>query len=109
MDFYGPEYEYCVAPRPASLAKATCDIISATILSIYPSPYVYTVLLFPPSLTKLVFGDLARPIRSQVDIQELDVTENSKVKAVHECKQNVSYSHSFKVEMKVTKAMGRDE
>lgn len=52
---------------------------------------------------------MARPIRSQLDIQELGFTKNNKVKGVHECKQNVCYGHSFKVEMKVTKAMGRDE
>ena len=55
-----------------------------TILLIYSM-----FLFFPPSLTKLVFGDLARPSRSPLDIQELDVTNNIKVKAVHEFKRNV--------------------
>ena len=45
--------------------------------------------IFPPFLIKLVFGDLARPSRSPLDIQELDVTNNIKVKAVHEFKRNV--------------------
>ena len=50
-----------------------------TILLIYSM-----FLFFPPSLIKLVFGDLARPSRSPLDIQELDVTNNIKGNAVQE-------------------------
>ena len=52
-------------------------------------PRLFPSLLFPSSLIKQVFGDLARPSRSPLDIQELDVTNNIKVKAVHEFKRNV--------------------
>ena len=55
-------------------------------------------LLFPllsTSLIKLVFGDLERPSRSSLDIQELDVTNNIKMKAVYEFKRNVCYIHSL--------------
>jgi hypothetical protein len=61
-------------------------------------------LLFPllsTSLIKLVFGDLARPSRRLLDIQDLDVTNNIKVKAVHEFNSNVCYGHPLKVQMKV--------
>jgi hypothetical protein len=48
-------------------------------------PLIYLLpLLFPPSLIKLVFGDLERPSRSSLDIQELDVTNNIKGNAVQE-------------------------
>ena len=40
-------------------------------------------LLFPPSLIKPIFGDLERPSRSWLDIQELVVTNNIKMKAAH--------------------------
>lgn len=48
------------------------------------------LLVFPPSLIKSVFGDLSRPSRKNpLDIQELDVTDDIKVKVVHESKRNV--------------------
>ena len=55
-----------------------------TILLIY-----LLFLLFLPSLIKVVFGDLARPTRSPLDIQKLDVADNINVKAIHEFKRNV--------------------
>lgn len=63
--------------------------------------FYYLFLLFFPFLIKSVFGDQTIPGRSQLDIQELDVTDNIKVKAVHEFKRNVCYSHLLDVEMKV--------
>jgi hypothetical protein len=41
-------------------------------------------LLFLPSLIKLVFGNLAKPSRSPLDIQKLNVTNNIKIRARHE-------------------------
>ena len=50
--------------------------------------FIYLLfLLFLPSLIKPVFGDLERSRRSLLDIQKLDVTNNFKVKAVHESKE----------------------
>ena len=57
---------------------------------------IYLLLLFFfPSLLKPVFCDLARSSRSPLDIQKLDVRNNTKVKAVHEFKKNVCYSYSL--------------
>jgi hypothetical protein len=79
------------SPRPASLTQAPHDVIFAIILSIY-SFYLFTVP-FLPSLIKPVFGDLVRSNRSSLVIQKLDVTNNIRVKAAHEFKRNVCYSH----------------
>jgi len=58
--------------------------------------FIYLLFLpFLPSLIKPVFDDLARPTRNCLNIQKLDVTNNIKVKADHEFKRNVCYSHSL--------------
>lgn len=57
----------------------------------------YTIFLFPSSLIKVVFGDLAPPNRSLLDIQELDVTYNIKVKAIHELKRNVTIEETLQI------------
>ena len=62
-------------------------------------------LLFLPSLIKLVFGDLARPSRSLIDIQELDVIYNIKVKAVHEFKRNVTVMEALQIWENCTQCM----
>lgn len=109
MFFYGPQYEYSEAPGLLLWQKYLVILLLQLFLTLIILLTYLLFLLFPPSLIKLVFGDLARPSRNLLDIQELVVTDSSKPKAVHECKQNVCYSHSFKMEMKVIKAMGRDE
>lgn len=50
-------------------------------------------LFFLPSLIKPLFSDMARCSRSPLDIQKLDVADNINVKAIHEFKRNVCYSH----------------
>ena len=56
------------------MAQASCNVLSASILSTFHS-------------FKLAFGDLARPSRSLLNIQKLNVTNNIKVKAIHEFKK----------------------
>lgn len=54
-------------------------------------------LLFPSPLAKLVFGCLARPTSSLIDIQELDVTDTIKVKSVHESKRHVTVENVLQI------------
>ena len=53
------------------MAQASCNVLSASILSTFHS-------------FKLAFGDLARPSRSLLNIQKLNVTNNIKIRARHE-------------------------
>ena len=48
-------------------------------------------------MIKLVFGDLARPSRSPLDIQELDVTDTIKMKAAHRFKINVTVEEALQI------------
>lgn len=84
------------------LVMSLLQLLVLIILLIY-----FLLLLFPPLLIKPVFDDLARVSRSPLHIQKLDITNNIKVKDLHEFKKNVCCGHSLEVEIKVTQSHGQ--
>ena len=69
-------------------------MLSLQLFLVFNLFFIYLLFIFLlPSLIKQVFSDLARSNRILLDIQKLDVANNIRVKAAHEFKRNVCYSH----------------